>query len=399
MPNFQYKAVNPEGQTIESVLMAPDMADVKRQLRDMHMVVISVKEVKSAKKSNQFQLSVKDSLVLHFTKQLYTLLKAGVPIVSSLKALKEQSPDEGFKQVIETIHQDIEGGSKFSDALSQFPKIFPNIYINSIKIGEISGTLEETLMYIHDFLESDSKMKKDVKKAFRYPTFVFIGIIGAFIVFTTTVIPNFIPMFEASGAELPLPTRILIGAHDLIANYGLLLLVGLIAAVVGIVMAIRTPKGRFKFDELLLKIPIVGGFIMKVNVSRFAKLFYTMNKTGISITKAFEIMMQTMENKVYNKELGVIADKISKGEKIADSIAHSPYFTSLLVEMISIGEKSGSLDDMLKSVSDYYNREVSDTVANMTSLIEPIVTVVMGGMILLLALAMFMPMWDMLNLM
>lgn len=399
MPNYKYKAINPEGTSIESVLMAPDVADVKRQLRDMKMVVISVKEVKSGKKTDQFKLNVKENIVLHFTKQLYTLLKAGVPIIASLRALKEQTPDEGFKTIVESIQNDIEGGSKFSDALSQFPKVFPTIYINSVKIGEISGTLEETLLYVHDFMASDSQMRKDVKKAFRYPMFVFIGIIGAFVVFTTTVIPNFIPMFQSTGNELPLPTKILMGMYYLFTDYGLLMLVLIAAFVTAIVLAVRTPQGKYKLDYLLLKLPVMGEFIKKVNVSRFAKLFYTMNKTGINITRAFEIMQQTMDNTVYNKELGIVADKISKGEKIADSIAQSPYFTSLLIEMISIGEKSGSLDEMLNSVSEYYNREVSDTVANMTSLIEPIVTVIMGGMILLLALAMFMPMWDMMDIM
>jgi len=399
MPNYEYKALNPEGRTLTSVLMAPDLNDVKRQLQDMQMVVISIKEIKSSKTTDHFKLNVKESLVLHFTKQVYTLLKAGVPIVSSLRALREQMQDEGFKQIIETIQQDIEGGSKLSDALSQFPKVFPSIYINSVRVGEISGTLEETLLYIHDYLETDSKMRKDVKKAFRYPMFVMIGLIGAFVVFTTTVIPSFIPMFESLGAELPLPTRILVFLHDVIANYGLIILVVIIASVTGIIMAIRTPKGKFKFDSLLLNLPIMGPFVQKVNVSRFAKLFFTMNKTGINITKAFDIMQQTMDNRVYHQELGLIAEKISKGEKIADSIAQSPYFTSLLVEMVAIGEKSGSLDDMLYSVSEYYNREVADTVENMTALIEPVITVLLGGMILVLALAMFLPMWDMMSIM
>jgi type II secretory pathway component PulF len=399
MPNYQYKAINPEGQTLTSVLMAPNLSDVKRQLQDMQMIVISIKEIKSAKTTDHFKLNVKDSLILHFTKQLYTLLKAGVPIISSLRALKEQMQDEGFKQIIETIQHDIEGGSKLSDALAQFPKVFPTIYTNSVKVGEISGTLEETLLYVHDYLDTDSRMKKDVKKAFRYPMFVMIGLVGAFIVFTTTVIPSFLPMFESMGADLPLPTKILVVAHDLIMNYGLFLLLGLGLLIAGIILYIRKPEGKLKFDTLVLQIPILGPFVKKVNVSRFAKLFFTMNKTGINITKAFEIMQGTMENRVFHKEIGIIADKISKGEKIATSISQSPHFTSLLVEMIAIGEKSGSLDDMLFSVSEYYNSEVSDTVANMTSLIEPIVTVLLGGMILVLALAMFMPMWEMMSIM
>ncbi len=397
MPNYKYKAVNEEGRTIESVLMAPDIPEVKRQLKELNMLVISVREVKSKKNTNLFKLAVKENIVLHFTKQLYTLLKAGIPIVTGLKALREQVKDENFKQVIEIITQDVEGGSKLSDALSQFPKIFPPIYVNSVKIGEVSGTLEETLRYLHSYLEDDAQMKRDVKKAFRYPLFVMIGLVGAFIVFTTTVIPNFMPLFQQSGKELPLPTRILIAMHDYIADYGLLILVATVLLIVGIVYYIRTPAGKLKFDNLLLHLPIMGEFVRKVNIARFTRLFFTMNKTGISITKAFEIMRKTMGNEVYNKELKIIADKISAGEDLSNSVGQSPYFTALLVEMLSIGEKSGSLDEMLASISEYYSREVADTVKNLTSLIEPIVTVVLGGMILLLALAMFLPMWDMLN--
>jgi len=397
MPNFKYKAVNPEGQIVQSVLLAPGKEDVIRQLTQQNMVVISVEPIKSKKRTNQFKLRVKERIILHFTKQLYTLLKAGVPIVSSLKALYEQTSDEGFKKIIETVSRDIEGGSKLSDALSQFPKIFPPIYINSVKVGELSGTMEETLLYLYNYMEEESRMRKEVKKALRYPMFVLIGIVGAFVVFMTTVIPNFMPMFESSHQELPLPTRILVDINYLITDYGLWLIIVLALIITAIILYIRTPQGRFNFDKFVLKLPIFGEFIRKVNISRFAKLFYTMNRTGIAITRAFEIMQETIENTVYSKELRIIADKINRGEDIATSVGHSPYFTNLIVEMISIGEKSGSLDEMLFSVSDYYNREVSDTVNNMTALIEPLVTIVLGGMILLLALAMFLPMWNMMD--
>jgi len=397
MPNFKYKAVNPEGKVVQSVLLAPDKMEVVRQLTQQNMVVISVKDVKSSQSTDKLKLHIKEKTIIHFTKQLYTLLKAGVPIVSSLKALYEQTADEGFKKVIETITQDIEGGSKLSDALSQFPKIFPPIFINSVKVGEISGTLEDTLLYLYNYLEEDARMRSEVKKALRYPIFVFIGIIGAFIVFTTMVIPNFMPMFENAKQELPLPTKILVFMNHAIMDYGLLLLIVSAAIVAGLIFYGRTPKGRYNYDLLALKLPIIGEFLKKVNISRFSKLFYTMNRTGIAITRAFEIIQETMGNEVYRKELKIVADKINRGEEIATSVSQSPYFTNLLVEMISIGEKSGSLDEMLFSVSDYYNREVADTVNNMTSLIEPIVTLVLGGMVLLLTLAMFLPMWNMMD--
>ncbi len=397
MPNFKYKAVNQEGQTVESVILATDERDVINQLRDLKMIPVSVKKQDSKKKVGKLSFKIKDDVLIVFTKQLYTLLKAGVPIVTSLSTVKDQTRDENFKKIIEKLSDDIEQGSKLSDAFSQYPRIFSSIYVNSIKIGEVSGTLEESLLYLYKYLEDDARMRSEVKKAFRYPIFVFIGLIGAFVVFTTTVIPNFMPMFEKQGADLPLPTKILVVMHSLIANYGLFVLAGLIILITAIVLYVRTPGGRFVFDTILLKLPIVGEFIKKVNISQFAKLFFTMNRTGVNITNSFAIMQQVMRNKVFNKEIKIASDKIINGEGIAASLQQSPYFSNLLVEMISIGEKSGALDDMLANISEFYDREVSDTVSNMTSLIEPIVTVVLGGMILLLALAMFLPMWEMLN--
>jgi len=399
MPNFKYKAVNQEGRTIESVMLAPDEDDVIRQLERQNMMPVSIKRYEAEKQTAPVGGSVKMATILMFTKQLHTLLKAGIPIVAGLNTIRMQQPDPKFKKMIEFITRDIEQGSKLSAALSQFPKAFPQIFINSIKVGEVSGTLEESLSQLHTFLEKDTNMKKSVKKAMRYPITVILGIIAAFAVFMTVVIPNFIPLFENSGQELPLPTVILIGMHDILMNYGLLVTVFIIALIVGIYFYGKTPKGRFNIDLLSLQLPVFGDFIRKVNISRFASLFYTMNRTGIPILKSFEIMEEAMENMVYSKELQIVADKLTKGEEISASLQQSPYFTSLLVEMVSIGEKSGSLDDMLNNVSQFYEQEVSETVENMTALIEPIVTVVLGGMILLLALALFMPMWDMMSLM
>ncbi len=400
MPNYKYKAVTADGRTIESVILAPDEADVIRQLQNQKMTPVSIKRHETTKESSSVVSGkIKINVVLMFTKQLYTLLHAGIPIVAGLNAIRVQQPDPKFKKIIEFITRDIEQGSKLSAALSQFPKVFPQIFINSIKIGEVSGTLEESLKYLHTFLEKDTNMKKDVKKAMRYPITVILGIIAAFAVFMTVVIPNFIPLFENSGQELPLPTIILIKMHDIIANYGLFVVLGVVAVIAGIYFYRKTPEGRYNLDLLSLQLPVFGDFLRKVSISRFANLFYTMNRTGIPILKSFEIMKETMENTVYSKELAIIADKLTKGEDISTSLKQSPYFTSLLVEMVSIGEKSGSLDDMLNNVSQFYDQEVSEIVGNMTALIEPIVTIVLGGMILLLALALFLPMWDMMSLM
>ncbi len=399
MPNFKYRAYDAEGKIIESTILAKDEDDVARQLDELDLIPVSIEKQESSQKKKKLKMNVKDDVVLLFTKQLYTMLKAGIPMLLALQTVKEQTKDANFKNIIDTIRRDIEQGSKLSDALSQFPKVFSSIYINAIKVGEISGTLEEALMYMYQYMEKDIQIRSDVKKALRYPMFVVIGIIGAFFVFVTTVIPNFLPMFENTGNPLPLPTKILLGMYVLITDYGVLTFFVLVVLTAAAVYYFKTPKGKYSLDEHLLKIPIIGKFIQKVIVARFARLFYTMNRTGVNITETLQIIQKSLGNAVYNQEIELVAENILRGESIADALRKSNYFPELLVDMVAIGEKSGSLDDMLLSVSNYYEEEVSEMVQNMSSLIEPIITVVLGGMILLLALALFLPMWEMMNIM
>ncbi|APF19331.1 type II secretion system F family protein [Caldithrix abyssi] len=399
MPNYKYKAYNAEGKLVESTMLASSEDEVTRQLDELNMVPVFIEPVESSKKTRKIRMNIKDDAVLHFTKQLSTMLRAGIPMLLALQTVKDQTKDENLKQVIETIRKDIEQGSKFSDALAQFPKIFSKIFINAIRVGEISGTLEDSLQYMHEYMEKDIKMRSSVKKALRYPMFVVIAIVAAFLIFVTTVIPNFIPMFEATGAQLPLPTRLLLGVYALLTKYGLITLFVMIVLSGTAIYYFRTPKGRYWLDEHILKLPVFGNFIRKVIIARFARLFYTMNRTGVNITETLEIIQTSLGNLFYNKVLASVADRILKGESIADALRKSGEFPDLLIDMVSIGEKSGSLDDMLLSVSNYYEEEVSDMVENMSSLIEPVMTIVLGGMILILALALIMPMLDMMNLM
>ncbi len=398
MPNYKYRAYDADGKIIESTVLARDEEEVARQLDELNLMPVFIEKQESKKQTKKIKMNIKDDVVLLFTKQLHTMLKAGIPMLLALQTVKEQTKDENFKQIIETIRRDIEQGSKLSDALSQFPKVFSSIFINAIKVGEISGTLEESLLYMHQFMEKDLQIRSDVKKALRYPMFVVIGIIGAFFVFVTTVIPNFLPMFQGTGHALPLPTRILLGVYTLMTDYGLILFIVLVVTTASLVYYFRTPKGRFFLDQNLLKLPVIGNFLQKVIVARFARLFYTMNRTGVNITETLHIMQKSLGNMVYNKEIETVADNIIKGESIADALRRSRYFPELLVDMVAIGEKSGSLDDMLLSVSNYFEEEVNNMVQNMSSLIEPVITIVLGGMILLLALALFLPMWEMMNL-
>ena len=398
MPNYKYRAINQDGKMIESVLVAPTQNYVIEQLLKLKLTPVEIKiekEKQVLKGAKSARVDVKS--ILLFTKQLRTLIKAGIPIVTCLHVIKDQAPNDEFENIVATVAKDIEEGSKLSDALSKFPRAFPSIYINAIKVGEVSGTLEDALEQLARFMEEDEKIKKAVKKALRYPVIVVCAMITAFTIFVTYVIPNFIPIFEMSGTALPLPTEVLMGLYYLITDYGLYTFVILAVSLSGFIVWARTGKGRYKVDELKLKIPILGKLVQKTNIARFAKLFYTLNHTGITIVKSFEIMSETLDNLVYQNEVKKIKSFVIKGGEIASALKQSPYFTKLLATMISIGEKSGSLDEMLENVSSYYYQEVKETVDNLTASIEPVVTVILGASVLVLALALFLPMWGMMN--
>ncbi len=399
MPNFKYKAYNADGKLIESTVLASSEEEVIKQLDGLNMVPVSIEKIESKEKKKKIKITVKDDAVLLFTKQLSTMLRSGIPMLLALKTVRDQTKDEHFKSVIDTIRRDIEQGSKFSDALSQFPKIFSNIYVNAIRVGEISGTLEDSLQYMYQYIEQDIKMRSDVKKAFRYPLFVIIGLIGAFFVFVTTVIPNFIPLFQGTGHALPLPTRILLGIYNLLTTYGIYTVIVLILIIGLSIYYIRKPKVRYWLDEHLLKLPILGTFLHKVIIARMARLFYTLNRTGVNITDTLAVIQQSLGSMFYSKVIERLNDSVKKGESLAEGMKKIGIFPELLIDMVSIGEKSGTLDDMLLSVSNFYEDEVSEMVENISSLIEPIITVVLGGMVLLLALALFLPMWEMMNIM
>ncbi|GAB4333755.1 MAG: type II secretion system F family protein [Calditrichia bacterium] len=398
MPNFVYKAVGQDGRTVENVIVAPTEQDVINHLQKLQLVPVQIRQAEEKRRGKASLRTIKTKDVVLFTKQLRTLLKSGVPILVSLNAIKEQNSDPAFQALVEALAEEIESGNAFSAALAQFPKIFPSIYVNSVKVGELSGSLEDTLLYLYQYLEEEEKIRKNVKKALRYPMLVIMGLVGAFVVFTTVVIPNFIPIFQSAGVELPLPTRILINTYYIFSNYGILVFLGVVGLIAGLYFYGKTPRGKYQLDKLKLNLPIIGQLLRKVNISRFAKVLYTMNRTGIPVVKAFETLQANADNMVYKEEIGLILERIKAGEGIANSMRKSAYFSSFVVEMISIGEKSGALDEMLASVTEYYDMEVNESVANMTAMIEPIVSVGLGGMVLIMAMAIFLPMWDMMNL-
>lgn len=400
MPYFKYRAVNEAGAEVTNVMEAAAEEMVAEQLERLGYLPVAIKAQK--KPGTGFAFSGKKKLkmkeLIVFTRQLVTLLKAGVPLLSALDALGEQAESDHLKELIRKVYVGIENGISFSDALAQHPEAFPDLYVNSVRAGETGGKLDVVLERLAQLLEHDHETKSQVKSAMRYPVIVVCSLIVAFVTLMLVVVPNFIDLFSKMNVELPLPTRILIGMHTIIADYWHISLVIIGGLAIGFLRYVKTEKGAYQWDKFRMQLPIMGELYIKSAMSRFSRMFETLNTSGLPILQTLEITAKTVGSVVIGKELERVSYGILQGEGLAGTLQNGKVFPPMITRMIAIGEQSGSLDEMLRSVSQHYDSEVEHAVRNLTSMIEPVLTVAMGVMVLFLALAIFLPMWELTSL-
>ncbi len=399
MAEYEYRAINGEGQVIQDVLEAPNIAIVADRLDNWGYVPLKIKEAKKGglKLFNSGEKAKVDDVIL-FTRQLHTLIKAGVPLLSCLEALMEQGGKNRLRNIVQDIYLSIESGSSFSDALSKHPTIFPKLYVSSVRAGELSGQLDEVLGRMAGVLEHEKNTRDKIKSAMRYPIIVVIALIIAFVVLIVLVVPKFATMFTQLGAQLPLPTRMLIALSQILQHDLHFILIGIGGIVYGFKKYIKTAKGHLWWDETKLKIPIFGDLMLKNALSRFSKMFETLNRSGLPILQTLEILSETVGNEKIGQEIQKISLGVQRGEGISRPMKRSKIFPVMVVRMIGIGEQSGSIEDMLTTISNHYDLEVDYAIKNMTDMIEPLLTVTMGAFILFLALSIFLPMWDVMSL-
>ncbi|MDZ7372344.1 MAG: type II secretion system F family protein [candidate division KSB1 bacterium] len=404
MPTFSYKAVTYEGEIVQRTMEASDRRAVLEFLDKSGMIPLEVNEARGlaasglAKVNLSGQKKVKLEDLVLFTKQLVTLLKAGVPLLSSLEALYEQSEHPTMRQVISDLYRDVEGGSSLSDAMAKHKRVFPELYVNSVRAGELSGALDQVLERLSTLLEHDKATRTKVKSAMRYPLIVIASLGVAAAALMTFVVPRFAEMFLQSGMELPLPTKILIAASNGFKRYWHIGAGALFAGFVFFKQFTRTERGRYEWDRFKLKLPVFGPLVLKVAMSRFARMFQTLNSSGMPILQTLDIVAETVGNEVVKREIRRVSDGVRRGEGIADPLRQSKLFPPMVVRMIAIGEQSGSLDNMLYSISEHYDLEVDYAVKNLTTMIEPMLTVGLGIIVVFFALSIFLPMWSMTNL-
>ena len=396
MPVFQYKAMSASGGVVQDELEAPNPAAVAEKLESLGYIPLNISRKKGgSSKLFEKKPRVKDNDIIVFTRQLVTLLKAGVPLLSALEALSEQTDNPVMREVIGKIYIDIESGISLSEALAKHPTVFEDMYVNSIRAGEMGGALDDVLLRLADLIEYDRETRSRIKSAMRYPIIVVVSLIVAVIALMMLVVPKFIDMFTQMNIELPLPTRILIAIYEAMSNYWYIGIALIALIIIAFKLWVKTANGRLIWDNVKLKLPIFGPLLMKSYMSRFTRMFETLNRSGLPILQTLEIVSRTVGNAAIGREIEKATIGIRRGDGIAMPLKQSKLFPPMVVRMISIGEQSGSLDEMLHNISEHYEMEVEYAVKGLTSMIEPILTVGLGVIVLFLALAIFLPMWDM----
>ena len=404
MPSFEYKAVTPSGQIITELFEAPDEDGVSREIYKKGYRPIAIKEKKGAKaktggnestgsKAGFFDKKIKTGEIVLFTKELVTLLRAGVPMLTAMEALASQSGKE-LGVILNTIYVDVMSGKSFSQALDRHPKVFTKLFVNSVYSGEMSGALDEVLERMAIVLQHDEETKKKVKSAMKYPIFVVVAMIGAFLVIMTMVVPKFALIFSGFNMELPLPTRILLGASDFIQHNILYIIIMLLGGSGGFYYFVRTIKGRWWWDGTKMKIPLIGELTKKTAMARFTTMFETLNRSGLPILQTLNTVSAAVGNIVIEKTIKEVAAGVEKGQGIAGAMKRFDLFPPMVIRMIAIGEQSGSLDDMLLTVSNHFDVEVQYAIDGLTAMIEPVLTLVLGGAVVIMAFGIFLPMWD-----
>jgi type II secretory pathway component PulF len=401
MGTFTYRARDEKGSLITGTLDGDGKQAVYQQLDAMGLFPISASEIGRGFSSLddifvRFQRVKYDDLVF-FTRQLQTVVRVGIPLISGLKALEEQTSNTRLKAAIRTICQDVDRGQSFSDALSKHKGIFPELYTSMVKAGELGGSLEEVLERLSGVLEFQMRTKEMLKSALRYPMFVIGTLVIAFIVLINVVVPKFVPFFKGSKVALPLPTQILLLISDIMSAYGVFVISAIIAIIVLFFLYIRTERGSFLFDNFKLKIPLIGPIILKICMGRFAFTLENLVRAGVPIVKTLEIVSRTVGNNFIARKVLEIGVKIEKGRGISRPMRDAKIFPPLVIHLVSTGEETGSLEEMLREISTHYDREVTYSVARLSAWIEPILTAGLATMVLFLALAIFMPWWNMMS--
>jgi type IV pilus assembly protein PilC len=397
MPTFTYSARPATGGEMQTgELELPSKDDVLQHLHRQRLIPVSVRE-KPKEIKISFGSGVKTRDVVIFTRQFATMINSGLPLVQSLDILAEQTENQALRKTISEVLYDVESGHTLADAMRKHEKIFTDLYVNMVAAGEAGGILDTILLRLATFLEKNDALVRKIKGAMIYPAVIISVAASAILILLIFVIPTFQNMFDSAGIPLPLPTRIVIGLSAILQHYWYLLGIAVVGGVVGIRAYYKTPRGQLVIDRMLLALPILGDLQRKSAVARFTRTLGTLVSSGVSILEGLEITAKTAGNRVIHDAVMGSRASIAGGETIAGPLKESGVFPAMVVQMINVGEQTGGLDEMLTKIADFYDEEVDAAVEALLSAMEPIMIVVLGVVVGGMIVAMYLPIFDMIN--
>ncbi|RTZ93867.1 MAG: type II secretion system F family protein [Deltaproteobacteria bacterium] len=397
MPRFKWEGRVVGGGTQSGTIEAINETVVRSQLRQQRIIPTKIKKLSERKNIVLFKPKVKAKTLAIFTRQLATMIDAGLPLVQSLDILADQEENVTFKEILSQVKDDVESGMTFAAALKKHPKAFNDLYTNMVVAGEEAGTLDIILNRLATFIEKAEALRRKIKSAMMYPmivTFVAVVVVGILMVF---VIPTFEKMFREAGQQLPGLTQLVVDISKFIRSH-ILIVIGIVIALIIAIRYIRkTDKGKKAIDKMLLSLPIFGILLRKVAVARFTRTLSTLMQSGVPILDGLQLVAKTSGNKVIEDAVMEARENISSGENIAEPLERSKVFPPMVTRMISVGENTGALDQMLNKIADFYEDEVDTAVAGLTSMLEPLMIVFLGGVVGTIVIAMYLPIFNMAN--
>jgi MSHA biogenesis protein MshG len=404
MPLFAYKGREAGGQLVEGTLEAIDQNNAARSLVARQITPVDIKETKGKSSADKasvfsadlFEPKVKLADLVIFARQMYSLTKAGIPVIRAVAGLAQINSKRMQRALLHTIEQ-LEKGRTLSSALAQHPTIFNKLFVSVVHVGENTGKLDAAFLQLAEYLEREQETRKQIKAASRYPSFVVFALIAALVVMNILVIPVFAGMFDKFNAELPATTLFLLAMSDFFLTKWYWLIGGLMLLIFITKKYLHTEKGRYVWDKRKLKLPLVGPVIERSLLGRFARSFSMMLRAGVPLTIALNLVAEAVNNTFMQKAIINMRRRIEKGENLTRVANASQLFTPLVMQMISVGEETGRIDELLEEVAEFYEREVDYDLKSLTSKIEPILISIVAGMVLVLALGIFTPMWDMMG--
>ncbi len=397
MAHFKYKAYDRQGHVVESEMDGDSALAVSKALNEHGYTPVTVSQVEKEVTSPEerwFSPRVRLDEINVFTRQLWTLQRAGLPLQSSLVSLRDQVKSKAFREVLTEVIADLESGHSLSAAFARHPKIFQPFYVNMIKAGEVSGKLDEILIHLAEMGHFEEQTREKIKSATRYPLITLLSIIIAFVIVVTFVIPKFSAVFGQMKTKLPLPTQILLGINDVVRHQWPILIISIAALVFLFRYFLSTSWGRYQWDRFTIKVPVIGPLVFNLVMSRFARILSELLSSGLPILQSLQLVSETVDNAVIARAVTEVQKSVNEGKGMSEPMKQSGLFLPMVVQMVNVGEQSGKTDELLRHVADYYGDQADLMIKNLTTLIEPMLIFILGSMVLMLALGVFLPMWD-----